>query len=276
MMRTVSELRQIAVAKLDQCYDAREAVNIVSLWFQVRLGLSRTELILNANEEVPFETFFDDLDRLLKNEPIQHILGSADFYGLELMVNEHTLIPRPETEELVACVLQILPKHTIRILDVGTGSGAIALALKANRPDCEVVALDWSKEALEVARKNSERNDLKVEFLHLDALSMPLPEADLVVSNPPYIPVLERASMEQNVVQFEPEMALFVPQEDPLLFYRQMAKQANSVAFEIHHDKGEEMRSMLVNFGYTEIVLQKDLQSKDRIITAHHESRRSY
>ena len=276
MMRTVSELRQIAVSKLDQCYDAREAVNIVSLWFQVRLGLSRTELILKANEEIPFETFFDDLDRLLKNEPIQHILGSVDFYGLELMVNEHTLIPRPETEELVACVLQILPKHAIRILDVGTGSGAIALALKANRPDCEVLALDWSKEALQVARKNAERNDLKVEFLHLDALSMPLPEVDLVVSNPPYIPNLERASMEQNVVQFEPDMALFVPQEDPLLFYRQMARQANSVAFEIHHDKGEEMRSMLVNFGYTEIVLQKDLQGKDRIITAHHESRRSY
>ena len=168
------------------------------------------------------------------------------------------------------------PKHAIRILDVGTGSGAIALALKANRPDCEVLALDWSKEALQVARKNAERNDLKVEFLHLDALSMPLPEVDLVVSNPPYIPNLERASMEQNVVQFEPDMALFVPQEDPLLFYRQMARQANSVAFEIHHDKGEEMRSMLVNFGYTEIVLQKDLQGKDRIITAHHESRRSY
>lgn len=276
MMRTVSELRQIAVAKLDQCYDAREAVNIVALWFQVRLGLTRTELILKANEEILFETFYDDLDRLLKNEPIQHILGCADFYGLELIVNEHTLIPRPETEELVAFVLKNLPEHAIRILDVGTGSGAIALALKVNRPDCEVVALDWSKEALDVARKNAERNHLKVDFLHLDALNMPLPEADLVVSNPPYIPDLERASMEPNVVQFEPNMALFVPQEDPLLFYRRIAERANSVAFEIHHDKGEEMRSMLVNFGYTEIVLQKDLQGKDRIITAHHESRRSY
>lgn len=276
MMRTVSEYRHHALERLTQTYDSRESANIVSLWFQSRLGMSRTDLVLNATTEVSFATFEADLDRLLQSEPIQHILGWAEFYGMTLKIDANTLIPRPETEELVALVLDQIPVTPLRILDVGTGSGAIALAIKKHRPDCHVAALDWSEAALNVARQNAETQGLAVDFIHLDALSMPLPEVDLVVSNPPYIPELERASMEQNVVQFEPDMALFVPQEDPLLFYRTIAMQAKSVAFEIHHDKGEEMRAMLVNFGYCEIDLHKDLQGKDRIITAHHESRRSY
>jgi len=275
-MRTVSHFRTEATEKLSQYYDEREVANVIVLWFASRLGLNRTELVLKANDEIPFTTFHSDLKRLIDQEPIQHILGKSYFFDLELVVNQHTLVPRPETEELVEHVLRGMPKYPIHILDVGTGSGAIALALKSKRQDCEITAIDSSEEALEVAKANAIHHSLDVSFMQMDALRHTLPEVDLIVSNPPYIPEMERRHMERNVLEYEPAKALFVPDHDPLVFYKKIAEQAKSVAFEIHHDKGPEMRAMLVNFGYVDLHLFQDLQGRDRIITAHHESRRSY
>ncbi|MGB1089846.1 MAG: peptide chain release factor N(5)-glutamine methyltransferase [Schleiferiaceae bacterium] len=267
-MKSLSTYRNAALSALADFYDKREAQNVVSYWFEQRLGLSRTDFVLKLEEPVDFPSFEEDLSRLQQHEPVQYVCGRAPFMDFWLEVSGATLIPRPETEELVQWVLDTLPPQKLTLLDVGTGSGAIAIALKRARPDCSVIAIDVDAEALDIARRNAHECGAIIDFIQVDALVQPLPAADIIISNPPYIPSMERTSMEPHVINHEPGLALFVPDSDPLLFYRIIAQQASTVFFEIHMEFGEEMREMLAKFGFDRIELRKDLQGRDRMILA--------
>ena len=216
--------------------------------------------------------------RLLVGEPVQYVTGLARFNDLLLKVSPAVLIPRPETEELVQKISTSLPKEkTIRIWDIGTGSGCIAIALAKQFPHAEVIAFDVSGEALQIAKENAESNGAKVTFVHDNVLNPTSSyfnqPVDLVVSNPPYVCDSERASMEANVLDWEPEKALFVPDDDPLRFYRQILaltkKQLNpngQIWFEINERMGEEMLSLCRQIGFSNAEVLEDFAGKSRFV----------
>lgn len=217
------------------------------------------------------------LERLEKYEPIQYILGETEFYGLPFKVNRDTLIPRPETEELVELIINENRDRKVSILDIGTGSGCIAITLAKKLPYAEVLAWDFSQGALDVARKNAELNDVKIDFSGIDILQEYLTDRkfDIIVSNPPYVMESEKAEMQTNVLSYEPHSALFVPDNKALLFYERIANIAleilndkGALYFEINRTKGEEIKMMLNQKGFVEISLTKDISGNDRIIKA--------
>jgi release factor glutamine methyltransferase len=215
--------------------------------------------------------------RLQQFEPIQYIIGEARFLGRTFRVTPDVLIPRPETEELVEWILEEI-SPTARILDIGTGSGCIAVSLSKELPDATVEAWDVSDAALNVARGNSERLQAEVRFTRCDILgNIPKPESryDFIVSNPPYVTESEKPAMEPNVLQWEPAVALFVPDADPLLFYRRMAvaghgllRPGGRLCFEINRSFGSQTVEMLYGEGYRNIILRKDISHNDRFILA--------
>lgn len=216
------------------------------------------------------------LEQLQEQTPIQHILGYEDFCGLRLAVNSNVLIPRPETQELVAWIVNEATGNE-RILDIGTGSGCIAISLAHKLPNSTVDAWDISAEALTVARENSNINNTKVEFAQVDILTYTPggKQFDIIVSNPPYIKNEEKKSMEANVLNREPHLALFVPDNDPLLFYRTIAQKAITMLapggrlyFEINRAHGSDTCQMLATMGYTNIELRKDFADNDRMVRA--------
>lgn len=230
------------------------------------------------------ERIHEIVGRLQRMEPIQYVLGTADFFSLLFEVNPSVLIPRPETEELVDRILAETPAPRaarIRVLDVGTGSGCIAIALKKHLLCASVTGLDVSDEALQVARRNARRNNVAVTFLQADILqpeeakrAVPVMQ-DVIVSNPPYVREVEKLSMERNVLEYEPSLALFVPNEDPQLFYRQIArfgrerlKKHGRLYFEINAAYGERTVRLLEAEGYTNVKLYQDLAGRDRIVRA--------
>jgi len=217
-------------------------------------------------------------ERLARHEPIQYITGSTDFFGLTLQLNPSVLIPRQETEELVAWIIESNKINKPAILDIGTGSGCIALALKNEITDASVFALDISTDALELANMNATRNGLKIHFIHDDILNIEklhyTDDLDLIVSNPPYVLFSERDSMMKNVLDFEPKKALFVEDSDPLLFYRHISqlaltklKPGGKLFFEINEQLGDEMIGLLNSYGFHKIVLKSDLFGKNRMIS---------
>ena len=219
------------------------------------------------------------VDRLLEQEPIQYVLGQANFYGRTFMVNEHVLIPRPETEELCQWINSQDASPRVRLLDIGTGSGCIAITLAAMYPKAEVTAWDISPEALEVARENAKRTHVNVSFEQIDILHLPSnllhQTYDLIVSNPPYICNKERACMEANVLEHEPHTALFVPDDDPLLFYRAIAQYGQTALepegwlyFEINPLYAQPLSDMLHMMSYHDIELNLDQYGKQRMIRA--------
>ncbi len=261
-------------------YDKRE---IDSLFFGVleMLGLSKMDFILNdqiltTDEQQKILT--DSLERLLKEEPLQYITGQVFFDDLIFKIDHRALIPRPETEELVNWIAK---RHTQAksILDCCTGSGCIALSLKNRLPEAKVFGCDLSSDALSLARENQKQLDLAVSFFKGDALGswkeMKGQTYDVIVSNPPYIPQSDDRLMHKNVLEHEPHMALFVEDEDPLLFYREIAKRAllhlkagGYLYYEIHEDFPEEMMQLMEDLGYVDVLLKKDLQGKDRMLSA--------
>ncbi|MDR1981163.1 MAG: peptide chain release factor N(5)-glutamine methyltransferase [Tannerellaceae bacterium] len=221
------------------------------------------------------------VERLKQFEPIQYILGKTLFYGLPFHVNPSVLIPRPETEELADCAIRDFRDSKARILDIGTGSGCLAVALAKHLPHSDVFAVDISGEALRTARENAHLNQVEVTFLQADILSPPhalahLPDSfDLFVSNPPYVKESEKAEMGKNVLFFEPPEALFVPDDDPLLFYRAIArlgkeklKRGGVLYAEINAQCGKATVDLLAGEGYTGIRLIRDIAGKERIVTA--------
>lgn len=219
------------------------------------------------------------LTELQSGKPVQYVLGSASFYGLDFLVNPSVLIPRPETEELVDWILKSVTRPQQHILDIGTGSGCIAITLKKNLPDASVTAIDISEQALQTAHHNALMNDADVSFIQADALKLAETNREekfsVIVSNPPYVTPLDKTRMHNNVVDFEPHTALFVPKEDPLLFYRAIAdyaskalEPAGSLFFEINEAYGPETVAMMEGFGFSDIQLRQDLSGRDRMIKA--------
>ena len=226
------------------------------------------------------DTFAALLRRRLQHEPVQYILGSADFFGLRLRVTPAVLIPRPETEQVVEEALAMLAGRVRpRILDIGTGSGCIALALQHERPDADIFACDLSAAALDVARVNAEAHRLAVVFLQADVLAPDFPDHlpgpfDLIISNPPYIPDAEAGALESDVRDFEPHLALFAG-DDPVLFYRAIAGHAPTLlapggllAFEAHVEYAEAVCDLLAEAGFVDVRLKRDLAGRRRIVTA--------
>ena len=268
-------------------YGDGEAQALARLIYEVRYGLTFSDILMGRDSDVPNDELEQIALRLEQQEPIQYILGHADFCGRSFLVNEHVLIPRPETEEL--CNWKPLPLPSpkgegAKILDIGTGSGCIAITLAAMYPEAQVIGWDISEDALEVAKINAIRNNVNVSFEQVDVLNLPSPlpfgggrgEAlSLIVSNPPYICNKERAAMEPNVLEYEPHTALFVPDDDPLLFYRAIAqfgqtalKQGGWLYFEINPLYAREMCDMLRLMSYHDIELKADQYGKQRMIRA--------
>ncbi|MEM6396569.1 MAG: peptide chain release factor N(5)-glutamine methyltransferase [Bacteroidota bacterium] len=218
-------------------------------------------------------------NRLLAGEPLQYVTGIADFYGLQLRINPSVLIPRPETEELVEWVLAEHGPDEIDVLDIGTGSGCIALAIKHRRPLWSVSALDVSEAALEVARDNGKRLQLNINWQVSDILEPTFSPAghryDVIISNPPYVLPSEQAQMSKSTVSYEPPQALFVPEDDALVFYRRilelgktMLKSNGRVYFECNEFKAKEVAILATESGYADVDIRKDLQGKDRMVKA--------
>lgn len=232
------------------------------------------DIVLSPKKEQELE---DILQRLSRFEPLQYIEGRTLFFGRELLVAPGVLIPRPETEELVELMLKEIPADA-RILDVGTGSGCIAISLAKELPDTLVTAWDVSSEALSVARANARKLQADVRFVECDVLACQVDEVglyDVIVSNPPYVTEAEKADMEPNVLQWEPSLALFVPDDDPLRFYRRIAvlgrdmlADGGRLYFEINRAYGREMVEMLRTMGYVRVRVEKDLSQNDRFVIA--------
>jgi len=271
----VADLRSFAVQAIEQVCGFREAENIVFEIFEHYLGWKRTDVVLNANERISESEMlkvYKAAKRVASGEPWQYVRGTAYFSELNLKVNPHVLIPRPETEELVAWICYSHSSDALNILDVGTGSGAIALALKNRNRDWNVHALDVSEHALAVAKENANDNFLNVHFHLLNMLENPLPEVtwSVIVSNPPYIPESERSTMSAHVVGHEPSLALFVPDSDDLIFYRRIIEEGKrvncrTIYFEIHEERAEGVMDLFEANGY-EPELKLDLQKKPRMV----------
>jgi release factor glutamine methyltransferase len=294
----VAEAEKHSSLQLQQIYSEGEAAAIASMLLEHVTGNDRSARVKKRGTILSpeqMEKLQHGLQRLMQHEPVQYVTGKAWFMQMELFVDNSVLIPRPETEELVTWIIddvkaaakdfferppmQADKTTQLKILDVGTGSGCIALALKKMMPTAEVWGCDISDEALNVARRNGSTLDIRVDFQGMNFLDESqhalLPFVDVIVSNPPYIPVSNKESMMANVLNFEPHTALFVPHNDVLVFYRYLAmfgKQrlyANgSIYMEIHEDLSHEVIQLFESEGYQSVELKKDMQGKDRMVKA--------
>ncbi|QNK64293.1 peptide chain release factor N(5)-glutamine methyltransferase [Pedobacter sp. PAMC26386] len=275
------ELEQYFISELSFLYDEEETKQLFYLVVEQLSGWNRTHLLIHTTELLSAEqsvNYQDILSKLKQGRPMQHIFAEAWFYGLKFKVSEAVLIPRPETEELIEWILNTVKMHPVsRILDIGTGSGCIAITLKKNLELVEVSALDVSADALDIAKENAAINSVTVNFIHADILSYSSTlKYELIVSNPPYITEHERDEMHQNVLAYEPHLALFVSNENPLLFYKSIAdfallnlKPDGKLFFEINEYLGEETVDMLSTKGFKNITLKSDMQGKDRMISCN-------
>jgi release factor glutamine methyltransferase len=277
----VKTLKNHFSAELSGIYPSEEIQSFFSILSEKYLCMSRLELAINSEmvlSEVVSEKYKEAILRLKKHEPVQYIIGETEFFGLRFNVNKHTLIPRPETEELVDWILAETNTQNPKprtILDIGTGSGCIAISLAKNLPGSSVSAIDISEEILLIAKQNALINEAEVNFERLDILqTRTLSKVyDVIVSNPPYVRNSEKNKMQPNVLEYEPDTALFVSDQDPLLFYRKIARLAKqylttngSMYFEINEYLGEDMLLMLKDTGFETVQIKKDFFGKDRMI----------
>ncbi|MGP1994435.1 peptide chain release factor N(5)-glutamine methyltransferase [Zobellia laminariae] len=279
----LKEIKNIYHKELDELYAKEEVDSFFYLLIEHYLNLQRFVLALQPNltltkeEEQPL---FEALSELKLQRPVQYIIGSTSFMDLDFQVNENVLIPRPETEDLIRWIIDEVKtsgpdkKSGLRILDIGTGSGCIAILLAKLLPDAKVFALDVSEKALETAKRNAERNAVKVEFILADILNFDgfASNFDVIVSNPPYVRELEKKEMHKNVLEHEPDLALFVSDENPLVFYKaitQLAKQTLSeegmLFFEINQYLAKETEALLHQHNFIEIEVRKDIFGNDRM-----------
>lgn len=284
---TVKIYKEQLIQKLSTLYPKSEIESFFFILMDEFLELKRIDITLQPDFEIPYDVFpllKDALVRLKNEEPIQYIIGNTEFYGYPFLVDENTLIPRPETEELVAWVLDeitMLQRNqvakSLNIIDIGTGTGCIPISLAKNLQDFQISALDVSAEALKVAKKNADLNGVEVTFIEADILQTKNLQQnfDMMISNPPYVRELEKAEIQNNVLQNEPHLALFVSDENPLIFYDKIADLAKInltknglLFFEINQYLGYETVKMLTEKGFKNIELRKDFSGNDRMIKA--------
>lgn len=280
---TVQQATYFLLTQLRSIYSEGEASSITDWVMEKITGAKQTERMLYKNEELlpdEMRKLEEITSRLLKHEPVQYILNEAWFCGLKFYVDQHVLIPRPETEELVEWIISNckFPVDTLRILDIGTGSGCIPVSLKRRIRKAEVWSCDVSADALVVAKKNAESLGTELKLLHLDFLNQnnwsQFPSFDIIVSNPPYVPEKDKSEMQPNVLNYEPHTALFVPDHDPLLFYHAITEfgkthlnTGGSIFLEIHESQGEAVRTLLTAGAY-QVEIKKDMQGKNRMVKA--------
>ncbi len=283
-MKTIRDVFDRFKLGLKDHYEVNEITSLTQLAIAERTGFSNAkikafpELELSENESTKL---IDILNELSTGKPIQYILSKTEFYGLPFLVNPSVLIPRPETEELVDWAINSLKteiNNSAHIIDIGTGSGCIAISIKKHLPDFKVSAIDISATAIQTATKNAKLNQVEVEFSEEDILNPKATKTKkykVIISNPPYVTLLDKRQMHTNVTDFEPHNALFVSDDDPLIFYRFIAKfaikhldQNGLLFFEINESYGQETVNLLDELGFKEISLRKDLSGKDRMLKA--------
>ena len=277
--KLLADWRRAFETRLANLYDADEAVQLFWQFAQQLEKVSRIDLALNPQLEATVDDWSVVLERLETGEPYQYILGHVPFGQLQLEVNSFTLIPRPETEELIEWIMDYHERtDEPTILDIGTGSGCIALSLKYWLPKADVAAWDISLGALKTAKSNAKKLGLDVDFRLQDVLQVNPParaELDVLVSNPPYVREVEKKEMHKNVLEFEPDSALYVSDEDPLIFYRTIAqygthalKKGGAIYFEINQYLEPEMRDLMQSLGYSSIETRKDFRGNWRMLRA--------
>jgi len=278
----IQQAQRELLARLIPLYGEREAAQIGDLVMENITGKRKIDRLLNKDVMLsPFQTdiFHQYIFGLSKNQPVQYVLRESWFCGMKFYVDQHVLIPRPETEELVEWVASESTTASLSILDVGTGSGCIAISLKKKLPVATVHACDISPDALTVARSNATDLQAEIDFQLMDILDSrqreSLPSLDLIVSNPPYIPLRDKSSMSPHVVEYEPHIALFVKDEDPIVFYQAIAQlgrerlsPTGALYAEIHEDRTGQVVSAFKKAGFQNIVVRQDMQGKDRMIKA--------
>ena len=283
-MKTFQAMADTYQRTLSSLYDAGEIKQLFLMAYSSVTGENAIQYLLNSRAELRLDLsdkFVGILEELKSGRPIQYIIGSADFYGMRFFVNEHTLIPRPETEELVDWIISEQGNRpSLSLLDVGTGSGCIALSLKNMLPQARIDAIDIHPDTIQAARQNAQRLDLSVNFIQADILEWDSfmqadQRYDLIVSNPPYITPAEQKDMHQNVLRYEPHQALFVEAHAPLLFYDVIAEMGKKhlspggqLYFEINQYFGSETCELLHKKGYTDVQLRQDLNQVNRMVKA--------
>ena len=279
----VKDIRKYYCDQLCSIYDKEEANAMILILFDHYFKIDRVRMALEPNlrlSESEMLTFHFAVKDLLKNKPLQYIIGETEFCDLKFKVNENVLIPRPETSELVHLITnrqQTTDNSQLTILDIGTGSGCIAISLAKQLPQSQVYALDISEKALCVAKDNAYINNVDITFIHDDILSLRNKietKFDIIVSNPPYVRDLEKAEMRDNVLNWEPHKALFVSDDDPLIFYRNILefakthlKENGEVWFEINEYLGKEMKDLCCEMGFSNVNIYKDFREKERFLS---------
>jgi len=285
---TLKELQHHFHEQLDDHHGKNEVSSFFRILVDHFLNLKPVDVVINPNEtisDINIQHFLDAIKRLKVEEPIQYITGETEFYGLQFKVNPNTLIPRPETEELVDWILSHKPSAFIQeltILDIGTGSGCIAVSLAKSLPEAKIYALDISSVALKIANENARLNKVEVEFIEGDILAnchaelaLAPNQFDIIVSNPPYVREVEKSTLKNNVLNYEPHLALFVKNDDSLQFYKAICEFAvhnlkpnGMLFFEINQYLGAETEQLLKAFNFKSVELRKDLSGNDRMIKA--------
>ncbi len=277
----LKELYRNFLVQLQKIYSLGEATSITDWVFEKMASLKRSDILKNPEKKISpaaDELIQNTLQQLLLHKPIQYVLGEAWFYRMKIKVNEHVLIPRPETEEMVE---QLITDRKSKltdpaILDIGTGSGCIPIAIKKNLPASKLTAIDVSKDALTLAKKNATLHNAHINFMELDFLEeknwSALGMFDIIISNPPYIPINEKEKLDKNVTAFEPHLALFVPDRSPLIFYEKIAAFGRdhllpngNIYLETHEDYAKETAALFHN-NYQTVMIKKDMYGKERMI----------
>ncbi|MDQ3072363.1 MAG: peptide chain release factor N(5)-glutamine methyltransferase [Bacteroidota bacterium] len=279
---TIGTLYDELVVELQSIYPLHEATNIMRLVFQDKLNTDRMGFVLQKERELEINTdkqLRGVAEKLLKGQPVQQIIGKVHFLDCPLRINHNVLIPRPETEELAQMIVKDFHDKEPFILDVGTGSGCLAISLARNIPDSTVTAIDISQPALELARINGIANNVHIDFQNLDIREEEswkrFGEYDVIVSNPPYIPESEKTELHDNVLRHEPHVALFVPDDDPILFYKKISDLAlkklvkgGHLYFETHVNYAKAVKKMLNAKPFDSVKLSKDMNGRQRFIRA--------
>jgi release factor glutamine methyltransferase len=278
-LNTLKDIRKFFYSELKEMYPENEIIAITNLIFKTLFGIDWLHVLTGPDQIVSSQSIerIDEICSELKTgKPVQYVLGETIFYNCTIKVDSKTLIPRPETEELVDLVIKENMNFTARIIDIGTGSGCIAIAIKKNLPGAEVTGTDISEMALEKAAANAILNKVEVKFAREDILNFnpqTVYRTEIIVSNPPYVLESEKQYMRRNVLDFEPHNALFVPDEDPLVFYRAILNISDKILvpggriyFEINETRGAEMERLLESHRYAEVKIINDINGKKRII----------